>query len=76
MSRTEAIQEKIEMLNAIRGIMEDLERNRGWCVEVYDDEEAENYGQEKPLSEYTADWNARKVAIYDDLLDYLSKKAK
>lgn len=77
MSRTEQIKNRIEYLQALQDIVELLEERRGWYTEVYDDEnDPKTYGQEKKLEDYTADWNVTKVQIFDDLLDYLSKKAK
>lgn len=70
MSRTEAIEERIETLKAICGIIENLEEQRAWY------RECDENGNEKPFAEYNAEWNVKKVQIYDDLLDYLSKKAK
>lgn len=76
MSRTETIKAKMDYLQKIATIVEDLERKREWYVEFEELESADSVPKEKAYADYTEDWNLGMVQIYDDLLDYLSKKAK
>lgn len=76
MSRTETIKAKMDYLQKIANIVEALERNRSWYVEFEEMESADSVPKEKAYADYSDDWNMGMVQIYDDLLDYLSKKAK
>lgn len=76
MSRTETIKARMDYLQKIANIVEDLERKREWYVEFEEMESADSVPKEKAYADYTEDWNLGMVQIYDDLLDYLSKKAK
>lgn len=76
MSRTEAIKARMDYLQKIANIVEDLERKRSWYVEFEEMESKDDEPKEKAYADYQDDWNSGMVQIYDDLLDYLSKKAK
>lgn len=76
MSRTEAIKARMGYLQKIANIVEDLERKRSWYVEFEEMESEDDEPKEKAYADYQEDWNLGMVQIYDDLLDYLSKKAK
>ncbi len=65
---SEKLEDKRDRLNALRNIVEDLERSRSWIVRTDDD------GNELPLEQYEDYYDVQKILLYDEILKFIETK--
>lgn len=65
---SEKLEDKRDRLNALRNIVEDIERSRSWIVRTDDD------GNELPLEQYEDYYDVQKILLYDEILKYIETK--
>lgn len=65
---SEKLEDKRDRLNALRNIVEDIERSRSWIVRTDDD------GNELPLEQYEDYYDVQKILLYDEILKFIETK--
>lgn len=65
---SEKLEDKRDRLNALRNIVEEIERSRSWNVRTDDD------GNELPLEQYEDYYDVQKILLYDEILKFIETK--
>lgn len=65
---SEKLEDKRDRLNALRNIVEEIERSRSWNVRTDDD------GNELPLEQYEDYYDVQRILLYDEILKFIETK--